>query len=158
MFFLFPKNTIVNKNLHWDSESAFICKMGFFFKMCFYFQTVKGFVSVVFPFSRKHNCKQKYVHSLQIALLMRLWTNNKIYINLLNLFQCHFLYEMIILHEVKSIATDISWALLFTKQQMVIKKLITQFANDSWIDKPAWKRKRWNTLWLHLPNGPEDLL
>ena len=44
----------------------------FFFKMSFHFQNVKGFVSVVFPFSGKHNCKQKSVHLLQIALLMRL--------------------------------------------------------------------------------------
>jgi hypothetical protein len=29
-------------------------------------------VSVVIPFTEKHNCKQKSVHSLQIALLMRL--------------------------------------------------------------------------------------
>ena len=40
--------------------------------MCFHFQNVKGFVSVVFPFSEKHNCKQKFVkkfflQSLQIS-------------------------------------------------------------------------------------------
>ena len=29
--------------------------------MCFHFQNVKGLVSVVFPFSGKHNCKQKSV-------------------------------------------------------------------------------------------------
>ena len=66
--------------------------------------------------------------------------------------------EINILDDVKSIATDLSWALFFTRQQMVIKKLITPFINDSWIDKPAWERRRWNALWLHLPNGPEDLL
>ena len=53
-------------------KHAFIFKMWFFFKMSFHFQNVKGFVSVVFPFTEKHNCKQKSVHSLQIALLMRL--------------------------------------------------------------------------------------
>ena len=53
-------------------KCAFIFKMWFFLVMCFHFQNVKGFVSVVFPFSEKHNCKQKSVHSLQIALLMRL--------------------------------------------------------------------------------------
>ena len=53
-------------------------RMRFFFKMCFHFQNVKGFVSVVFLFSEKHNCKQKSVYSLQIALLMRLWTNKNI--------------------------------------------------------------------------------
>ena len=37
-------------------------------------------MSDIFPFSEKHNCKQKSVHSLQIALLMRLWTNNELYI------------------------------------------------------------------------------
>ena len=49
---------------------VFIFKMGF--RMCFHFQNVKGFVRVVFPFSKKHNCKQKSVYSQQIALLMRL--------------------------------------------------------------------------------------
>ena len=34
--------------------------------MCFHFRNVKGFVSVVFPFSEKYNRKQKSVHSLQI--------------------------------------------------------------------------------------------
>jgi hypothetical protein len=46
------------------------------FSMSFHFQNVKGFVSVVFPFSEKHNCKQKFanksVQALQKALLMRL--------------------------------------------------------------------------------------
>ena len=54
------------------SKCAFILKMWFFFKMCFHFQNVKDFLSVVFPFSKKHNCDQKSVDSLQIALLMRL--------------------------------------------------------------------------------------
>ena len=31
-------------------ECAFTFKMWFFFEMCFHFQNVKGFVSVVFPF------------------------------------------------------------------------------------------------------------
>ena len=30
--------------------------------MCFCFQNVKGFISVVFPFSEKHDCKQKFVN------------------------------------------------------------------------------------------------
>ena len=60
--------------------------MLFFFEMGFHFQNVKGFVSVVFPFSTKDNCKQKSVRSLQITLLMMLWINNEIYIKLLNLF------------------------------------------------------------------------
>ena len=51
---------------------GFIPKMWFFFETCFHFQNVKGFVSVVFSFSEKHNCKQKSLQSLQIALLMRL--------------------------------------------------------------------------------------
>ena len=46
----------------WISEWAFISKMWFFFEMCFQFQNVKSFVSVVFPFSEKHNCKQKFVN------------------------------------------------------------------------------------------------
>ena len=41
----------------------------FFFETCFHFQNVKGFVSVVFPFSEKHNCKS--VKSLQKASLTR---------------------------------------------------------------------------------------
>ena len=61
-------------------KHAFIFKMGF--ETCFHFQNVKSFVFVVFPFSGKHNCKQKSVLSLQIALLKRLWTNNEIYINI----------------------------------------------------------------------------
>ena len=40
--------------------------------MSIHFQNVKGFVSVVFPFSEEHKCRQKFVNSLQIALLMRL--------------------------------------------------------------------------------------
>ena len=78
-------------------------KMWFFFEMCFHFQNVKGFVSVVFPFSEKHNCKQKSVHSLQIALLMRLWTNNEIYIKLLNLFQLSRIYNLLYVSLSKSL-------------------------------------------------------
>ena len=65
--------------------------------MCFHFQNVKGFASVVFPFSEKHNCKQKSLHSLQIALLMRLWESKKIYIGLLNLFQLSRIYNLLYL-------------------------------------------------------------
>ena len=36
------------------------------------FSKCKRFCECYFPFSEKHNCKQKSVHSLQIALLMRL--------------------------------------------------------------------------------------
>jgi hypothetical protein len=32
--------------------------------MSFHFQNVKGFVSVVFPFSEKHNCKQKFANKI----------------------------------------------------------------------------------------------
>ena len=35
----------------WVSEWAFISKMWFFFEMCFHFQNVKRFVSILFPFS-----------------------------------------------------------------------------------------------------------
>ena len=73
--------------------TAFLFKMWFIFKMCFHFQNVKGFVSIVFPFSEKHNSKQKSVHSILIALLMRLWTNNEIYTKLLNLFQLQRIYN-----------------------------------------------------------------
>ena len=64
-------------------------------ELCFHFQNVKGFVSVVFSFSKKHNCKQRFEHSLQIALLMRLWINNEIYIKLLNLFQLSRVYNLL---------------------------------------------------------------
>ena len=49
------------------NEWAFILKMWFFFEMCFHFQNVKGFVSVVFPFSKKHNSKQKHQASAYYA-------------------------------------------------------------------------------------------
>ena len=38
---------------------AFIFKLWFFIKMCLHFQNVKGFVSAVFSFLEKDNCKQK---------------------------------------------------------------------------------------------------
>ena len=47
-----------------------------FFEMCFHFQNVKGFVSVVFPFSEKHNCKQKsdeYIKLLHLFQLSRIY-------------------------------------------------------------------------------------
>ena len=40
-----------------------------------------------FPFYEKHNCKKNSSHSLQIALLMRMLTNNEIYVKLLNWFK-----------------------------------------------------------------------
>mgnify|MGYP007048885485 CR=1 FL=1 len=84
-------------NFHMLSFSKWVSEWTFIFKMCFHFQNVKGFVSVVFPISKKHNCKQKSVISLQIALLMRLWTNNNIYIyiKLLNLFQFSTIYNLL---------------------------------------------------------------
>ena len=72
----------------WVSEWAFI------FIMCFHFQNVKGFVSVGFPFSEKHNCKQKSVYPLQMALQIRFWTNNQTYNNLFYLFQLSRLYNL----------------------------------------------------------------
>ena len=41
-------------------EWAFTFKVWLFSEMCFHFQNVKGFVSVVFLFCEKHNCKQKF--------------------------------------------------------------------------------------------------
>ena len=79
IFAIEAQSTVFLKRINYFSifqKHVFIFKMGFgmwfIFEMCFHFQNVKGFVSVVFPFSEKHNCKQKSVHSLQIALLMRL--------------------------------------------------------------------------------------
>ena len=65
---------------HFSKKHAFILKMGFgmssHFQNVILFRNVLSFSKcerfVVFPFSKKHNCKQKSVHSLQIALLMRL--------------------------------------------------------------------------------------
>ena len=57
-------------------KHVFIFKMGFrmsfHFQNVVHFQNVKGFVIIVFPFSEEHNCKQKYVQSLKIALMMKL--------------------------------------------------------------------------------------
>ena len=50
-----------------------------------------------FSLSEKQNWKQKSVHSLQIALLMRLWTNKEIYIKLLNMFQLSRVYDLLYL-------------------------------------------------------------
>ena len=77
LFFLFWKNKIAMNYFVLFQKHVSIFKMGF--GMSFHFQNVKGFVSVVFPFSGNHNCEQKSVHWLQIALLMWLWTNNKMY-------------------------------------------------------------------------------
>ena len=45
--------------------------------------------------SDKISCKQTAVHSLQITLLMRLWTNNEIYMKLLNLFLLSKIYNLL---------------------------------------------------------------
>ena len=41
--------------------------MRFFFEMCFRFQNVKGFINVVFLFSEKHDCKQKFVNKVSFT-------------------------------------------------------------------------------------------
>ena len=68
-------------------KHALIFKMGFgmsfhfqnvvLFEMCFHFQNAKKFRECFFPFSKKCNCKQKFVKSLQKALLMRLCKKQK---------------------------------------------------------------------------------
>ena len=58
---------LVLKKVQNSQKHAFIFKMGF--GMCFHFQNVKGFVSVVLPCSK---CIQKSIQSLQMDLLMRL--------------------------------------------------------------------------------------
>ena len=102
----------------WVSEWAFIFKMWFSFEMCFHFQNMKGFVIFVFPFSEKHNCKQKSVHSLQIALLMRLWTNNEIYIKLLNLVLLSRIYNLLYLSR-NPIQIKANRAILFSRQTFI---------------------------------------
>ena len=73
-----PKTFKCSKNIEWSKtikwfknclqfitdvlRRMFHSKMRFFFEMCFCFQNVKGFISVVFPFSEKHDCKQKFVN------------------------------------------------------------------------------------------------
>ena len=82
----------------WISEWAFIFKMGFFFWKCaFIFKMWKVLWVLFFPFSEKHNCEQKSEHSLQMALLIKFWTNNEIYIELLNLFQLSRIYNLLYL-------------------------------------------------------------
>ena len=75
------------------------------FGISFHLQNVVLFWNVLpFPkferfceccFSFCHSWKQKSVHSLQIALLMRLWTNNEMYIKLLHLFQLSRIYNLL---------------------------------------------------------------
>ena len=60
----------------------------------FSFSKCERFCECCFSFSKKHMCKQKSVHSIQIALLMKLWSNNEIYIKLLNLFQLSRIYNL----------------------------------------------------------------
>ena len=53
----------VKKRINYFSlfrKHVFIFKMGF--GVSFHFQNVKGFVSAVFPFSKEHNCKQRFVN------------------------------------------------------------------------------------------------
>ena len=45
-----------------------IFKMWFFFEMCFHFQNVKGFMSVVFPFSKKHYTDRNNLVTLGIQV------------------------------------------------------------------------------------------
>ena len=92
------KNSLTLQLLAQCGQNMSIFKMWFSFEMRFHFQKVRGFVIFVFPFSffrktQQHNCKQTALHSLQIALLMRLWTNNKTYMKLLNLFQLSRIYN-----------------------------------------------------------------
>ena len=70
-------------------------KMWFFFKMCFHFQNVKGFVGISFPFTKKHNCKK----NLHIHYKLLYWWGCKetIYIKLLNLFQLSRIHNLLYL-------------------------------------------------------------
>ena len=64
----------------------------------FSFSKCERFCDFCFSFFRKtqqHNCKQTAVHSLKIALLMRLWKNNEIYMKLLNLFLLSRIYNLL---------------------------------------------------------------
>ena len=71
----------------------FHSKMRFFFEMCFRFQNVKGFINVVFPFSEKHDCKQKFVN--KDSFTGEVVKQQEIYIKLLNLFLLSRIYNLL---------------------------------------------------------------
>jgi serine/threonine protein kinase len=52
---------LVTMHYAFQTPSKLHLVLGMLF-MCFHFQNVKGFMRVVFPFSKKHNCKQKFVN------------------------------------------------------------------------------------------------
>ena len=83
--------------------------------MSYHFQNVKGFMSVVVPFSEKHNCKQKFVNKILCTVTSNSFTdkvvlkNNKIYTKLLNLFQLSRIYNLLY-PPVKAEAAAACWA------------------------------------------------
>ena len=93
-FSLFQKHVFIFKmdfGMSFQFENVVLLRNVFSFSKC------KRFCKYSFPLSKKHNCKQKSSHSLQIALLMRLWTNNEIYKKLLSLFQFSKIYNLLCL-------------------------------------------------------------
>ena len=59
------------------------------------FSNCERFCECFFPFSKNTIVNKKTVHLLQIALLMRLYTNNEISIKLLNLFHLPRIYNLL---------------------------------------------------------------
>ena len=74
-------------------------KMWFFLEMCFHFQNVKGFVSVVFPFPKNtivnKNLKTKICTVTINSFTDEVVKNNEIYVKLLNLFQLSRIYNLL---------------------------------------------------------------
>ena len=71
------------------SFSKWVSKWAFIFKMW------KVLWVLFFLFPKKHNYKQKSEHSHRLALLIRLWTNNEIYIKLLNSSRLSSIYNLL---------------------------------------------------------------
>ena len=114
----------------------------------FSFSKCERFCDFCFSFFRKtqqHNCKQTAVHSLQIVLLMRLWTNNEIYIKLLNLFLLSRIYNLLHL--------DFDFAL--NQRQQCDKKMASAMESHgpmrlrSWL-KITTEQKIITMFWLFL--------
>ena len=99
---------------------------------------------VFFPFSEKHNCKQKSSHSLQIALPMRLWTNNKIYIKLLNLFQLSRIYDLLYLDYLPT-ASPVSFAWIW---QILTISLLRIWLIEKIMSKGPWPNNLVFKWWI----------
>ena len=65
----------------------FVFKIWFFFEMCFHFWNVKkGLVSVVFSFSKKHNCKQTRLKRIESKIAQK-YAPKAMYKSILKMFK-----------------------------------------------------------------------